>query len=177
MCSGGFHEPPKINSIISGRMMDLHLTISMVFSSRLLSTRARCWIGSWGSPTAFSVSSRSCTGVNFANSHTLSCGKNCKAHANTKWKERVKDWKKRKKILKKTRFKYTHQQHITSNRDVRTYLRWKEKVEGELGREDSIQVSEITCIRRSSTMLEFHNLFIFSAAVVYETRGIQFQIN
>lgn len=50
-------------------------------------------------------------------------------------------------------------------------------MEGELGREDSIQVSEITCIRRSSPMLEFHNLFIFSAAVVYETRGIQFQIN
>lgn len=50
-------------------------------------------------------------------------------------------------------------------------------MKGELGREDSIQVSEITCIGRSSPMLEFQNLFIFSAAVVYETRGIQFQIN
>lgn len=52
------------------------LTRSIFFMSWLFSTSARCRIGSWGSPTAFSVSSRSCTGVSLANSQTLSWGKN-----------------------------------------------------------------------------------------------------
>lgn len=52
------------------------LTLSILFMPWLLSTSARCRIGSWGSPTAFSVSSKSCTGVNLANSQTLSWGKN-----------------------------------------------------------------------------------------------------
>jgi hypothetical protein len=53
----------------------------------------------------------------------------------------------------------------------------KGKSGGGTGKGRQHTVSEITCIGRSSPMLEFHNLFIFSAAVVYETRGIQFQIN
>lgn len=54
-------------------------TNSICFNERLLSTSVRCCSGSCGSPTAFSVSSRSWTGVNLANSQTLSCGKNYKS--------------------------------------------------------------------------------------------------
>lgn len=54
-------------------------TNSICFNERLLSISVRCCSGSSGSPTAFSVSSRSWTGVNFANSQTLSCGKNYKS--------------------------------------------------------------------------------------------------
>lgn len=73
----------------------LELTCSILFTFLLISISLRCWIGSWASPTAFSVSSNSCTGVNLANSQTRSCGKNYNPRPKEHHTQTKRRWKKK----------------------------------------------------------------------------------
>jgi hypothetical protein len=89
------------------------LTSSTCFNSRLLSISARCCSGRSGSPTAFSVSSKSCTGVNFANSQTLSCGKNYQKAKDPN--EVVQQNSGKKKALAHHRFEHHNKHNTYSN--------------------------------------------------------------
>lgn len=60
------------------RLMNRVLTIFKLFNSAFFFIRQMCCLDNSGSPTAFSVSSKSWIGVIFASSDTLSWGRNCK---------------------------------------------------------------------------------------------------